>query len=135
MPDRAGENKNTFAAKVSSERKEKLEQLGKERALIYKTFILTGLRADELRTLTISDLSFGDVPFIKLRNSNEKNRMESTIALRSDLATELRGFLKSMQMAVSCIYTPYGIVLGLTCLKQGLLLALPRLRCVTAIFR
>ncbi|MBU6385128.1 MAG: site-specific integrase [Planctomycetes bacterium] len=110
MTIRAGENKDTFGAKVSSERKEKLEQLGIERALIYKTFILTGLRADELRTLTISDLSFGDVPFIKLRNSNEKNRMGSTIALRSDLAAELRGWVAGRDRTETVFNVPTGIL-------------------------
>jgi len=57
-----------------------------ERAMIYKTAVLTGLRADELRTLSVNDLSFGDVLFVKLRYSNEKNRKGSTVPLRSDLS-------------------------------------------------
>jgi len=110
MTIRTGANKDSFGAKVSIERKEKLEQLGIERALIYKTFILTGLRADELRTLTISDLSFGDVPFIKLRNSNEKNRKGSTIALRSDLAVELRAWIAGRERTEPVFNVPSGIL-------------------------
>lgn len=43
--------------------------------------ILTGLRKNELRTLSIGDLSFGDVPFLVLRSANEKNRKGSTVPL------------------------------------------------------
>jgi integrase len=110
MTIRTGANKDAIAAKVSSERQRKLEQLGMERALIYKTFVLTGLRADELRTLTISDLSFGDVPFIKLRYSNEKNRKGSTIALRSDLATELRAWIAGRERTELVFNVPSGIL-------------------------
>jgi integrase len=110
MTIRTGANKDTIAANVSDERKAKLERLGTERALIYKTFILTGLRADELRTLTISDLSFGDVPFIRLRNSNEKNRKGSTIALRSDLAAELRAWIDGRERSEVVFNVPSGIL-------------------------
>lgn len=41
---RKGPNKDKQLAKVSDERKAKLERIGYERALIYKTAILTGLR-------------------------------------------------------------------------------------------
>jgi hypothetical protein len=58
--------------------------------LIYKTAILTGLRLNELRTLRVGDLSFGDVPFVALRALNEKNRKGSTIPLRDDLAENLK---------------------------------------------
>ena len=110
MTVRTGANKGTLAANVSKERKEELERLGVERALIYKTFVLTGLRADELRTLTISDLSFGDVPFIKLRNSKEKNRKGSTIALRSDLAAELKTWIGDRERTENVFDVPSGIL-------------------------
>ena len=45
-------------------------RIGRERALVYKALVLTGLRANELRTLECRDLSFGDVPFVSLRHSN-----------------------------------------------------------------
>lgn len=87
---RNGKRKGELAIELTEERRAKLELLGHERALIYKTAILTGLRKGELRSLTVGDLSFGDVPFAKLKHSNEKNRSGSTLLLRSDLATELR---------------------------------------------
>ncbi len=110
MTIRTGDNKGEIKAKVSEERKAKLTQLGLERALIYKTLVLTGLRADELRTLTISDISFGDVPFIKLRNSNEKNRKGSTVALRSDLVAELREWIDGRQRSETVFNVPTGIL-------------------------
>ena len=41
-------------------------------------------------TLEVHDLSFGDVPFIKLRHTNEKSRQGSVLPMRSDVAAELR---------------------------------------------
>ncbi len=87
---RRGPNKGQRTAKLSPERVAELERLGHERALIYKTLILTGLRKNELRTLTVGELSFGDVPFLVLRSANEKNGKGSTVPLRSDLAAELQ---------------------------------------------
>lgn len=89
---RRGKNKGLKLAKVSDARREDLKRLGLERALIYKTLILTGLRSNELRTLRVNDLSFGDIPFLALRVSNEKNRKGSPVPLKSDLASELRAW-------------------------------------------
>ena len=67
------------------------EQLGRERALIYKTLVLTGLRRGELASLTVAQLELvGPMPFVLLNSANEKNRQGSTIPLRRDLAAELR---------------------------------------------
>jgi len=105
-----GENKGKLLAKVSDDRKAKLEKLGQERAMIYKAGVLTGLRADELRTLSVNDLSFGDVPFVKLRHSNEKNRKGSTIPLRSDLATELKAWVKDKKPTDRVFYVAAGLL-------------------------
>ena len=89
---RTGPRKGELGANVTQERRAVLERLGTERALIYKTLILTGLRSNELRTLRVSDLSLGDVPFLILRARNEKNRKGSTVPIRSDLADDLRAW-------------------------------------------
>ncbi|MDA9857483.1 site-specific integrase [Rubripirellula sp.] len=78
--------------------------------MIYKTLVLTGLRADELRTLECRDLSFGDVPFVKLRHSNEKSRKGSTVALRSDLAAELRQWTQGREPGDRVFNVPAGIL-------------------------
>ncbi len=107
---RTGPNAGEPLAKVSDERRTKLQRLGCERAMIYKTFVLTGLRADELRTLKCRDLSFGDVPFVKLRHSNEKSRKGSTLALRSDLAAELREWIEEREPDDRVFNVPVGIL-------------------------
>ena len=107
---RRGANAGKPVANISDEQRQRLEKLGRERALIYKTFLLTGLRADELRTLSIADLSFGDVPFIHLRHSNEKSRKGSTIPLRSDLAAELRKWTEGRSGRELVFNVPTGIL-------------------------
>ena len=105
-----GPNKGKLLAKVSDDRRRALEQLGIERALIYKTAVLTGLRLNELRTLTCRDLSFGDVPFVKLNHTNEKNRGGSTLAIRSDLAAELRAWIAGKDRGDRVFVVPDGLL-------------------------
>jgi len=65
--------------------------VGEERALIYKTLVLTGLRLNELRSLTIGQLDLDSAtPFAVLDAKDEKNRQGSEILLRADLAAHLR---------------------------------------------
>jgi integrase len=72
----------------------KLERLGHERALIYKTLVLTGLRKGELASLTVGQLHLdGSHPFAELHAADEKNRQGSQIAIRDDLAADLRDWL------------------------------------------
>ena len=69
----------------------KLEERGRERALIYRTLILTGLRRGELASLTMGSLELDDAtPYATLKAGDEKNRQGSGIPLRADLAKELR---------------------------------------------
>ncbi|TWU08898.1 site-specific tyrosine recombinase XerC [Symmachiella macrocystis] len=110
MTIRTGPRKGEVAANVSDERTAKLRKLGQERSLIYKTFVLTGMRADELRTLKVADVSFGDVPFIKLQHTNEKSRKGSTIPLRSDLAADLREWIKGHDRTETVFNVPAGIL-------------------------
>jgi len=73
---------------------DELERLGRERALIYKTLVLTGLRKGELASLTVGQLELdGPMPFVVLDAADEKNRQGSTIPLRHDLANDLRDWL------------------------------------------
>lgn len=72
----------------------KLERLGRERALILKTLVLTGLRKGELASLTAGQLDLdGAIPFAVLNAADEKNREGNSIPLRADLAGELRAWL------------------------------------------
>lgn len=91
---RRGKHKGKPLAKVRPEVREQLLALGRERALIYKTLVLTGLRKGELASLTVGQIDFtGDVAYLVLNAKDEKNRKGSEIPLRADLAAELRDWL------------------------------------------
>ena len=110
MTIRTGPNKGAPLATVAENRRVELKRLGRERAMIYKTFLLTGLRAGELRTLECRDISFGDIPFIKLRHSNEKSRKGSTVAVRLDLAVELRAWTQGRKPDDRVFKVPAGFL-------------------------
>ena len=72
----------------------KLERIGRERALVYKSLVLTGLRRNELASLTVAQLYLDAVmPYAVLAVADEKNREGNSIPLRADLATDLRNWL------------------------------------------
>lgn len=74
---------------------EQQERLGRERALIYKTLVLTGLRKGELASLTAGRLNLAaEQPYALLDAADEKNRQGSTIPLRGDLAADLASWLE-----------------------------------------
>ena len=50
---RRGERKGEVVAELKPETVTRLQAVGRERALIYKTLVLTGLRKNELATLTV----------------------------------------------------------------------------------
>ncbi len=91
---RRGNRRGERYANVRPEVRERLELLGMERALIYKTLVLTGLRKGELASLTVGQLRLDDAfPSAVLDAADEKNREGNTIALRADLAADLREWL------------------------------------------
>ena len=70
------------------------EQLGRERTLNYKTLVLTGLRKNELASLTVGQLCLDEEMLFALLNAaDEKNRQGSTIPLRTDLAADLQDWI------------------------------------------
>jgi integrase len=72
----------------------RLEALGRERALIYKTLVLTGLRKNELATLTVAQLRLdGAVAHVELDAADEKSREGNSVMVRADLAEDLRAWL------------------------------------------
>jgi integrase len=91
---RRGKRKGEALASVRPEVRERLEALGRERALIYKTLVLTGLRKNELATLTVSQLRLdAPVPHVELDAADEKNREGNGVVVRADLADDLRRWL------------------------------------------
>ena len=81
---------------------QRLETLGWERVLVYKTLALTGLRRGELASLTVGQLQLdGPHPFAVLNAADEKNRQGSSIALRADVAGELREWVEHKRKTAS----------------------------------
>jgi integrase len=71
-----------------------LNLLGRERALIYKALVLSGLRKGELASLTIAQvLVDSDPAYFELKATDEKNREGNIIPIRADLAADLRHWL------------------------------------------
>jgi Phage integrase family len=62
--------------------------------LIYKSLVLTGLRLNELATLTVWQLRLdGRRAFAELDAADEKNREGNVVPIRDDLAANLREWL------------------------------------------
>jgi integrase len=71
-----------------------LERRGRERTLIYKALVLTGLRKGELSSLTVGQLELdGRVAYAVLDAADEKAGRGAEIPLRSDLVADLRDWL------------------------------------------
>jgi len=70
------------------------EAEGRLRALTYKAQVLTGLRLNELRSLTVGRVTLdGPEPYAVLRAADEKARRAADVPLRADLAADLRAHL------------------------------------------
>ncbi len=71
-----------------------LDCLGRERELIYRVLVLTGLRKGELASITVGQVDLAaHMPYVVLDAADEKNRQGSTIPLRQDLACELEAWI------------------------------------------
>jgi hypothetical protein len=74
-----------------------LERLGQERALIYKTLALTGLRLGELASLTVGQFvqepPAGGGAYFVLGAAAEKSRRGSEIAIGAEVEADLRAWL------------------------------------------
>ncbi len=98
---RRGTRKGQFGAKLPEATRQRLDRIGWERALIYKTLVLTGLRKGELKSLTVGQLHLaGGNAFAVLRAADEKNREGSEIPIRADLAADLREWLAAKLAAL-----------------------------------
>jgi len=91
---RRGKRKGLLVAKVRPEVRAELERLGWERALMYKTLVLTALRRGELEAQEVRHLSLnGKRPLLILPGSLTKNGEEASLPLMADLATDLKAWL------------------------------------------
>lgn len=65
-----------------------------ERAALYAVAIQTGLRQNELRSITKADLFLaGDKPYVRCRGEDSKNKNETRQYIHADLAGELRALV------------------------------------------
>lgn len=77
----------------------KLLATGEERALIYRTLLLTGLRKGELASLTLAKLDLdADPPYAMLDAADEKNRQGAQIPLHLELVRDIRSFLHTRRI-------------------------------------
>jgi len=91
---RKGPRRGERYANVRPEVRERLELLGRERALIYKTLVLTRLRKNELASLTVGQLLLDEArPYAALDAADEKSREGNGVYLRADLVSDLREWL------------------------------------------
>jgi len=67
--------------------------IGQERRLLYKLAIESGLRANELRSLTVSSFDLKNLS-VTVIDAYSKNRKESLLPLRKETAAELESFFK-----------------------------------------
>ncbi len=101
MMVRHGKRAGEAVGNLREETRRRLERLGQERVLIYKTLVLTGLRKGELASITVGQVVLdAAVPYLILNAADEKNREGSTIPLRADLAADLRGWLAEKATAL-----------------------------------
>ena len=69
---------------------ERYREVGRERALVYRSLLTTGLRWGELRSITIAQTHLeADPPYLLLEAKNEKNRQGSNIPIRADVAAAI----------------------------------------------
>lgn len=72
----------------------RLERLGRERVLIYRTLLLTGLRKSELASLRVAQIALHEEPpVVRLSPDQDKSRRGASLPLHPDLATELKSWL------------------------------------------
>ncbi len=68
--------------------------MGSERLLLYRTAIQTGLRSNELRSLTRGRLYFdSDLPYITCKAGSTKNRKDARQYIQSELAVDLKAHI------------------------------------------
>jgi integrase len=88
-------------ARMRPEAAAQFDRLGRERALIYRVLVTTGLRRGELAALTVGDVLLDDDrPAIMLRGADAKNGKRATLPLRADVADELRAWIAEKTEAV-----------------------------------
>jgi integrase len=93
--ERCMEGKASLDGKIIKEAKKHLDSIGYGRALLYKTAVLTGLRATELHKLKVHFLETGtDQPKLFAPKAITKNKKDAVFHLRKEFAEELDSWVK-----------------------------------------
>ena len=80
---------------------ERLDRLGRERALLYAVLVTTGLRRKELASITVGDVLLNEErPVIRLRAADAKNGEAALLPLRPDVAAALREWIDERTEAI-----------------------------------
>lgn len=79
---------------------------GKERSLLYKLTIETGLRRNELKSLKVGSFDF-DKLTVKVEAGYSKHRREDILPLRPDTAVMLKDFFTGKTLAVKAFNIPH----------------------------
>jgi len=77
---------------VTRQGPERIGMSGAERVLLYRVAAETGLRSNELRSLTRANFALGDKPSVSVRAGYSKRRREDVLPLRADTAADLGDF-------------------------------------------
>ncbi|MBA7677128.1 Tyrosine recombinase XerC [subsurface metagenome] len=73
---------------------------GYERAVLYRFATYTGLRANEIRNLTVSSFDFNNYT-VKVKAACSKRRREDVLPLRKDTTTTMREFFRGKTLGFS----------------------------------
>ena len=83
---------------------EELDRRGRERALVYKLAVLTGLRRGEIESLTLGHLHLNEsTPVLRMQPQDTKNREAVDIPLRGDLVDDLRHWIATKSNAATVV--------------------------------
>jgi integrase len=92
---RTGKRKGRNETNVNEEIKEQAKRTGLERKLLYATFIYTGLRKNELASITVGQVFIdAEIPYIILKAKDEKSRRGAMLPLHPELTEHLKQWLK-----------------------------------------
>ena len=83
----------------------RFDMTGPERAMLYRVAVETGLRANELRTLTALSFDLEGLT-VSVEAAYSKHRREDSIPLRSDTAEALRATLAGMKPTAQAFKVP-----------------------------
>lgn len=88
---RRGKDKGKPLAKVRPEVRERLTRVGRERELLYRFLLTTGLRKGEVTSLGVEAVDLdGDPPCVRVEGRHAKSGRSAVLPLKPELAADLR---------------------------------------------